>query len=723
MRHLRLLLLATCALLTLGLVATAGAAAAFANPAFERQWREGEALAPNFWGPLANATEGITEPYREAPNGQRLVQYFDKGRMELTGGLVTNGLLATELTTGQMQFGDATFQFMAPPAIPIAGDPDNPGPTYDGLFRNAGTVFQSADRRIGAPLQFAIASDGTPQSLAPGASTGPTTLAAYDDPTRHNVARAFLDYRNRAGLLTIGYARSEPFQTTVRVAGQSRQVMVQVFERRILTYNPSNDEAFRVEMGNIGQHYNQWRHGTAQSTLTTGTWAWQRTQMSDGAVIQPTDPSKYTIAFKADGSVAIQADCNRVVGQYTATSAGQLTITLGPTTTAACPPGSLDQRYLQQLGDVVTYVTRDGKLYLNIKFDSGNMEFAPMSAANTLAGTMWSWTETQMSDGSTTIVGKPANYTIQFNADGTAAIKADCNNMRATYTTGNNQELTLALGPTTLIACPPDSQDQLFRQQLSSVATYTMRNGDLFLALKLSSGIMHFVPVTPITLTGTTWEANGINNGREAVVSLVEDTTVTAAFGTDGTVTGSTGCNRYNGGYTVTGNSIKIGPLAMTRMACSEPITIQEKAFLEAMQNATVYNITGDRLELRDANGALQVGFAAKSTATVTGTVTYLPHIALVTGSVVTVRVQDTSRADAPAVLIGEQVITTTGQQVPISYAVTYDPKVIDQRLTYTVRATINDPSGRLIFTSTTAIPVITRGAPTSGVEIVVQPV
>jgi heat shock protein HslJ len=346
-----------------------------------------------------------------------------------------------------------------------------------------------------------------------------------------------------------------------------------------------------------------------------------------------------------------------------------------------------------------------------------------MSAANTLAGTMWSWTETQMSDGAVTRVGRPADYTIQFNADGTINVRADCNIVGGTYTTGANQELTITLGAGTLIACPPDSQDDLFRQQLGNVATYTMRGGDLYLALKASSGTMHLVPVKPITLTGTTWLATGINNGRGGVQSLVADTEVTAVFGTDGTVTGSAGCNQYNGGYTVTGTNIKIGPLATTRMACAEPIMTQEAAFLAAMQNATVYSITADRLELRDGGGALQVGFAAKQTAAVTGTVTYMQRIALAAGSVITVRVQDTSRADAPAVTIGEQVITTTGQQVPIPYEVTYDPKTIDQRFTYTVRATINDPSGRMIFTSTTSIPVITRGAPTSGVEIVVQPV
>ncbi len=41
-----------------------------------------------------------------------------------------------------------------------------------------------------------------------------------------------------------------------------RQVVVQVFERRVLTYNVANADAFKVEMGNIGEHYHQWRYGS-----------------------------------------------------------------------------------------------------------------------------------------------------------------------------------------------------------------------------------------------------------------------------------------------------------------------------------------------------------------------------------------------------------------------------------------------------------------------------
>jgi hypothetical protein len=48
----------------------------------------------------------------------------------------------------------------------------------------------------------------------------------------------------------------------VKVAGVQRQVMVQVFERRVLTYTATNPAAFQVEMGNVGSQYYQWRYGS-----------------------------------------------------------------------------------------------------------------------------------------------------------------------------------------------------------------------------------------------------------------------------------------------------------------------------------------------------------------------------------------------------------------------------------------------------------------------------
>jgi hypothetical protein len=239
--------------------ATTGAANTFAAPAFQAQWQAGEAIAPNFWGPLETAQPGQQEFYADAPGKQRLVQYFDKGRMELTNpanGTVTNGLLATELITGRLQVGDTTFEAHESPAIPIAGDPDNPGPTYLALHTTASALLTPAPDAAGSNVTARVSASG---DLSSGGAMSGTAIAAYDAATQHNVSAPFAAYRDKVGLLTIGYAQSEPFGATVKVAGVQRDVIIQAFERRILTYTPTNPDPFKVEMGNIGRHYYQWR--------------------------------------------------------------------------------------------------------------------------------------------------------------------------------------------------------------------------------------------------------------------------------------------------------------------------------------------------------------------------------------------------------------------------------------------------------------------------------
>ena len=63
-----------------------------------------------------------------------------------------------------------------------------------------------------------------------------------------------------------GLPVSEPYWATVRVAGTQKDVLVQCYERRVLTYTPSNADPFRVEMGNVGIHYYAWRYQVGGST-------------------------------------------------------------------------------------------------------------------------------------------------------------------------------------------------------------------------------------------------------------------------------------------------------------------------------------------------------------------------------------------------------------------------------------------------------------------------
>lgn len=299
------------------LAAHIAAASKFADPAFQAQWQQGEAVTPNFYGPLATAHDGQQEAYKEAPGGQRLVQYFDKARMELnsTNGTVTSGLLATELVTGKSQAGDATFQSQAPAGISVAGDPNNVGPTYAQI--GASGLTTAAASTVGQSTTRSLTRTGASGTFAAGGSDPSATIATFDDTTKHNVPKAFVDYRTKAGLLTIGLAIAEPFWVNgVLVGGQPKDVLVQAFERRVLTYTPSNPDAFKVEFGNIGSHYFTWRYAANQpAPVATNTPAPAATTAPTSVPTTPTSTPTTTASaplgtFTISPSTIALADVN-----------------------------------------------------------------------------------------------------------------------------------------------------------------------------------------------------------------------------------------------------------------------------------------------------------------------------------------------------------------------------------------------------------------------------
>jgi putative lipoprotein len=109
------------------------------------------------------------------------------------------------------------------------------------------------------------------------------------------------------------------------------------------------------------------------------------------------------------------------------------------------------------------------------------------------------------------------------------------------------------------------------------------------------------------------------------------------------------------------------------------------------------------------------------ATAQVTGSVAYRERIALSPTAVIRVQLVDVSRADAPSVVLGEQLIESGGKQVPFPFSIAYDPAGIDERMSYAVQARVEE-GDRLLFISDRHYAVITRGAPTH-VDIVMKAV
>ncbi len=268
----------------------------FADPAFGELWARSDmpiaAGAPNLvprswlWGRML--TGGTRETYDQGPGGYRLVQYFDKSRMEINNPsaardawYVTNGLLVVEMVDGRVQLADTAFEQRTPANEAIAGDPveGNPNaPTYATLRSVAYPVVRDpAPRRSGATVTQTLTRDGNVRDDPALARYG-ITLEAYEETLGHNIPAVFMRFFNQQGVVyeaggfmtgpvvrdwkfVMGLPISEPYWSRVRINGVEQDVLVQAFQRRVLTYTPANPQEWQVEMGNVGQHYLRWRYG------------------------------------------------------------------------------------------------------------------------------------------------------------------------------------------------------------------------------------------------------------------------------------------------------------------------------------------------------------------------------------------------------------------------------------------------------------------------------
>ncbi len=231
-----------------------------------------------------------------------------------------------------------------------------------------------------------------------------------------------------------------------------------------------------------------------------------------------------------------------------------------------------------------------------------------------LLGTVWQWQTEELTDSS--------DYTIEFLSGGHIAIQADCNRGRASYETFGENGLRIGASAMTRAACPPGSLEGAFLEQVVSSSSYAFDGESLVLYPVVAPGTMYFTPVSSAGATG------GGTSGGE---------------------------------------------------------------------------------------------MSGRLTGRLTGTVTYRERVALLPGSVVRVTLQDVSRADAPAEVLATWTLTTSGENVPIPFELGYDPAQIDPRHRYTVRAEIRDGAGGLLWTSDTAYPVLTGGAPGDAVDILVR--
>ena len=201
--------------------------------------------------------------------------------------------------------------------------------------------------------------------------------------------------------------------------------------------------------------------------------------------------------------------------------------------------------------------------------------------------------------------------TLRFEG-GRAGGSDGCNRYSAPYKVAGAKLEVLPSGASTMMACPPETMEQsrAFLSALAGTRNYRVVDGRLQLLAADGVVLANFAPQSQ-QLAGTSWRVTGYNNGRQAVVGVLRDTTLTMAFTDGGKVSGSAGCNNFMGTYQASGSSLTFGPAAATRKMCApEGVMEQEQQFLRALETVATGSQEGNRLELRRADGALAVTLA-----------------------------------------------------------------------------------------------------------------
>jgi heat shock protein HslJ len=231
-----------------------------------------------------------------------------------------------------------------------------------------------------------------------------------------------------------------------------------------------------------------------------------------------------------------------------------------------------------------------------------------------LEGTPWRLDSYVNAQGESVGVLPDTEITAQFEA-GEIGGSAGCNRYFGSYEVEGDK---LTIGPlaSTEMYCYPDEvmdQEMAYLAALGGAASYLVEGDRLEIADSAGLTVLVFAVREPAPLTGTTWQMTSYNNGREAVVSPLRGTEITALFGEDGSLTGSAGCNSYATTYELDADNITLGSIGITFKMCTEPegIMEQESAYLAALESARSYGIEGDTLELMDAEGGRAVSYVA----------------------------------------------------------------------------------------------------------------
>jgi heat shock protein HslJ len=203
-----------------------------------------------------------------------------------------------------------------------------------------------------------------------------------------------------------------------------------------------------------------------------------------------------------------------------------------------------------------------------------------------------------------TVVEEGSIVTALFSEDGNLSGSGGCNNFSTTYEL-NGDELKVGQIASTMMFCDKgmDQESAVFAALQSAYRIAFSPEGRLEIFYNSASSVELKLIYAPgeTPLEDTVWVLQSMGDPANPT-SIESGTIITAIFSSEGTLSGSSGCNTYVAGYSAKDGLLKVEQPLSTMMMCTQGME-QETAYLAALTAAESYQISGAKLEIQYNGG------------------------------------------------------------------------------------------------------------------------
>jgi heat shock protein HslJ len=200
---------------------------------------------------------------------------------------------------------------------------------------------------------------------------------------------------------------------------------------------------------------------------------------------------------------------------------------------------------------------------------------------------------------------------LAFGTDATVQVSGGCNTMSGPYEIANGTLVVQSLGGTEM-ACEPELMkfDREIAAFIGGSPSITLVGDVMTLAREsVTLSLRAVTPEADSPLEGTLWTVTGTVQG-DGTQSL--DTEPATLQMDGGTAEVFAGCNTGTATYTVEGDRITFGPLALTKMACDQPAMLLESVVTKVLTGTLQYDIEGTKLSLFQGSDGLTLADQAQ---------------------------------------------------------------------------------------------------------------